>query len=362
MKVLIAGYYGFKNLGDELILSKIIDDIRSIEKDAEIVVWSGDVEYTGRIQRVRAVDRFSIDKTVEAVKDTDYVITGGGGLIQEYYGIDVKDIFGSFGYNVPAYAIVPLLANIFQKPLFYWSHGIGPIFTKEGKRFTKWFYSLANSVTVRDKYSYNFIKELSPDLKNIYLDTDPVLHLNIDKFVTKKFSLSKDKRKIGINLRPWFAVDEIIERLVIGFNDIKDDLANIILVPIPFDLSLDKPIVEKFINKLEDIRICNLLEELNSAEDVISLINSVDCFIGTRLHSIVVSRLLKKPTLSISYDIKTDEFANLLGIQSIHLSDILKKSIGATVLNFINSNDKNEHQMKIEYKTPEIFKEFLKNG
>ena len=46
MKVLISGYYGFYNIGDEAILKSIIEALRNEDPNIDIVVLSNDVEYT----------------------------------------------------------------------------------------------------------------------------------------------------------------------------------------------------------------------------------------------------------------------------------------------------------------------------
>ena len=75
-KILISGYYGFKNLGDELILSKIIEDIQSINSHFEILVVSGDPGYSERIHGIKGVNRFSPEEVKDAIRNADIVIVG----------------------------------------------------------------------------------------------------------------------------------------------------------------------------------------------------------------------------------------------------------------------------------------------
>ena len=49
MKVLLSGYYGFYNIGDEAILKSIIEALRNEDPNIDIVVLSNDVEYTKNI-------------------------------------------------------------------------------------------------------------------------------------------------------------------------------------------------------------------------------------------------------------------------------------------------------------------------
>ena len=45
-KILISGYYGFSNAGDEAMLTAIIEALRAERKDVEITVMSGKPEIT----------------------------------------------------------------------------------------------------------------------------------------------------------------------------------------------------------------------------------------------------------------------------------------------------------------------------
>lgn len=40
-KILISGYYGFANAGDEAMLTAIIESLRQVEKNVELSVLSG---------------------------------------------------------------------------------------------------------------------------------------------------------------------------------------------------------------------------------------------------------------------------------------------------------------------------------
>lgn len=55
IRAIIHGYFGFGNVGDEAILSVIIDEFRSIFGDVEFVILSVDPERTMRLHHVKAV-------------------------------------------------------------------------------------------------------------------------------------------------------------------------------------------------------------------------------------------------------------------------------------------------------------------
>jgi polysaccharide pyruvyl transferase WcaK-like protein len=80
---LIAGYYGFGNTGDEAILAALVAGLAARRTTTRLVVVSGDPAQTRQRHGVDAVfwrDPLSI---AEAVRASDLVVIGGGGLFQD---------------------------------------------------------------------------------------------------------------------------------------------------------------------------------------------------------------------------------------------------------------------------------------
>ncbi len=364
MKILISGYYGFKNIGDELILSKLIDDITSIVPGASITVVSGNPEYTRMIHNVDAVNRFLVDELITAIKESDIIVVGGGGLIHDYFGgIDVSDLFKSCGYNVVFYAFTPLVGRIFQKRIFYWTHGVGPLFSDNAQLFAKWFYTLSDFTTLRDSISYKILKDIYPEIKNLYVDTDPVINIDIKKFINPSpFELPSDKIKIGINIRPWFNIDEVTEKLCDALVQLSKESSNIVIVPIPFDLSMDYKVLRKFVHSIPQRFVFQYdFEKLDRPNEVISLMNNLDYFVGMRLHSIIISRLLKIPTIALSYDLKTDSFSDLLNIPKISTEEITVDNFLGCLKNLISLPRQDLSDVELTYKSPSYFRDFINN-
>jgi len=351
-KFFIAGYYGFKNLGDELLLYKIIQDILNIVPQAQFYIWSADKEFTKGFLRdfpVVAVNRFSPEETILAIKASDVVILGGGGLIQEYYGIKVEDLFQGFGMGVPAYAVCPLLAKIFNKKVFYWCIGHGPVVTQDAILFSKWFYSLSDIVTLRDEQSYCLVKNLVAE-KNVFLDTDPLLNFDF-----KKFSSQTKKNVLGVSIRRWFNDEKLTKKVLSAIKRLIETNKSVQILPIPCDLNLDVEVMNRFAKELPEENLFNI--EIETIEDIIKAISVCNWFVGMRLHSLVCAYKLKKPFLAISYDAKTEEFVKLVNAQSIKTTQLSEEELFTRLKKLINSAELK--QKSIEYKTPQIFKAFI---
>ena len=82
-KILLSGYYGFDNAGDEAVLYAILQSLRKAIPDGEITVLSNQPEQTEAQYKVRAVDRWNKKALYREVKNCDLLISGGGSLLQD---------------------------------------------------------------------------------------------------------------------------------------------------------------------------------------------------------------------------------------------------------------------------------------
>src|SRR5262249_18726553 len=71
--IFVAGYYGFGNAGDELILHCIVEQLRALKPALEIAVASGNPESTSARHAVRAVPWTDIDALTQAVEQCGLV-------------------------------------------------------------------------------------------------------------------------------------------------------------------------------------------------------------------------------------------------------------------------------------------------
>src|SRR5438132_576599 len=80
-KIVIAGYYGFDNLGDELILESILDGLGQARSRA--IVLSRAPKKTFARFGVASVNRWLPWSVFRAILRSNAFILGGGGLLQD---------------------------------------------------------------------------------------------------------------------------------------------------------------------------------------------------------------------------------------------------------------------------------------
>lgn len=79
MRVLVSGYYGYGNRGDESLLAGLLGMLHELGATASVL--SGDPAETSALHGVRAVHRYR--GLPAALMRTDALISGGGGLLQD---------------------------------------------------------------------------------------------------------------------------------------------------------------------------------------------------------------------------------------------------------------------------------------
>ena len=87
IKMLLAGYYGFGNLGDEAILEMTLKQILAITKRENITVLSGNKAATQKKYDVNTIDRYSLWSIVKELRSSHVLIFGGGSLLQDVTSI-----------------------------------------------------------------------------------------------------------------------------------------------------------------------------------------------------------------------------------------------------------------------------------
>ena len=116
-KIVLSGYYGFDNIGDEAVLFSIITALRKEIKDVHITVLSNNPDKTKALYGVESVNRWDIKAVARSIKESDLLISGGGSLLQ--------DVTSS--KTIPYYLAIVKIAQFYKKKVVFYSQGIGPV-------------------------------------------------------------------------------------------------------------------------------------------------------------------------------------------------------------------------------------------
>ncbi len=148
-KAVASGYYGYGNLGDELILRGLVSELKRLDPQGQVTVLSASPRQTRRDHGVKAVFRWNPFTIFWAILTCDVFISGGGGLIQD-----------SSGPLTPAYYLsFILLAKMLGKKTVGWGQSVGPITNGFNRWLTSWIFRKTDLFMVRDEFSYQFMLE-----------------------------------------------------------------------------------------------------------------------------------------------------------------------------------------------------------
>ncbi len=225
-KIFVAGYYGFGNAGDEAVLAGLLADLRAARPELHVTIASGDPAATRAMHGVEAVERGDLPAVVEAIRSSDLVVLGGGGLLQDYWPVPLADALGPRSGGLPFYLAFPLLATLLGKPAVLCAVGAGPLSTDDGRALARAAVSVAAAATVRDRRSLDELAAAgvaTAELARVEVTADPAWSLEPALAaelapLLDELALGADERPLAVSLRPWtFAAESAgVEDAVAG--------------------------------------------------------------------------------------------------------------------------------------------------
>lgn len=311
-KIMISGYYGFDNLGDEAILGSMVKMIKRSNHDIEITVLSNKAEQTSKRYDVNAIYRYDIFEIMSTMKRSDIFISGGGSLLQDVTSMK----------SVPYYLGLIFLAKIFNLKTIFFAQGVGPLNSKFNRLLTKKILKNIDYISVRDKDSMQLLNEIGINKNVVNLTEDPVYGL-YNKENEEINIKTKDINKIGISIRNWND-NNYINHIALFLNDLnKENNFNIEILP--FHKGEDIKISNKLKSKLN--MNATVIDYTDDFDKINELYKNFDLFIGVRFHSLVFAAVNSVPFIGISYDPKVTTLIKDFGYQDLITTETVTKDL-----------------------------------
>ncbi len=322
--VLIAGYYGAGNTGDEAILSGMISALKS-EGIKDITVLSRNPEETRGLHGVDSIYCGRRTKGLASVfrcmRRSQLFILGGGGLLQDYTSRVVPYWLSRAG-----------LAMAAGTPVMYYGQGIGPLRTVKAKNLVRRISNRVRYITVRDEESRILLQELGVNQVPVEVTADPALGIVITSHghsLLEKagVSLSGDKLKVAVSLRSWEGEEQYLPVLVNALRDLRRQFP-VQYIFFPFQYGCDEGVSRLVLESLGTGEDC-IVGGKHTPEQVAAMLKEMDAVIAMRLHAVILSALSCIPAFGLIYDPKVKCFMERAGIAdySVNLDDIVKDSL-----------------------------------
>lgn len=290
MRVVISGYYGFGNLGDEALLAVIASRLRSRHPEMKIDVLSATPGETAARFGVEATPRWRMGAVRQAIARADVVLSGGGGLLQSATSLR----------SLVYYAGILRTAIRSRRKAMIFAQSIGPL-DAIGSFIVRRFCRGVSRATVRDERSRAILSTLLPATK-VERTADPVFLYRSESPV----DLSEEGLGPQSGLYAVLCLREAagIEKAIPLFARVVDRLAErhgIRSAFLPLGGRRDAAISTKVIRACGSTPV--LLPE-SSLERTAAIIAAAHVAVGMRLHSIILAANAAVPFLAVAYDPK----------------------------------------------------------
>lgn len=314
--ILVSGYYGFNNAGDEAILGGMIQAVRAVDPSATFTVISGTAAQTRSLHQVEAISRGDFRNIWRAMRRVDLLISGGGSLLQDVTGYR----------SIPYYLGVVSMAKLWGRPVMFYGQGVGPVTGLIGRSLIPLVGNLVDRVTVRDRDSARALQALGVRRPPIEVTADAALALGPAdpervRPLLREWGVPLDGRPLlGVSVRAWQGTGQMEAALAQGLDQFaRETGAHLVFIPMqfPHDIQAARPIVARLAAP------ATLVEAPLTYRQVQALVGCCDLLVGMRYHSLVFAAMNGVPMLGLSYDPKNDSLLHLLGQEAVGTAQAL---------------------------------------
>ena len=332
-KVVILGWYGSNNTGDEAVLQAVVGALRA-RGMAALHVLSTNPEQTASKFRVTSSPRTPTLESIKALRNGAALILGGGGLIQD----------GTSVYNLPLYALYVALAKLFGLKVICWGLGVEPLWTPLGKALARFIVRVSDHFSVRDDISRRILTRAGAPLEKVAISADPAFliepatvgaqtphdrplvifcvrhlsdnHPGINFHYLLPVSL---RRRLGLGWRPPAERNErFVEGLARGIKVCTLELGAAVFL-LPLWPGRD----DSMLDELEQaaLRLGVPSKQLSRAEippepsEVSAFVSGADLLVSMRLHALIFGATHSVPILALSYAHKVRGSMRLLDME-----------------------------------------------
>ncbi len=287
-EVLLCGYYGFGNTGDEAMLEVIARELKEGIPGSEITVMSN----APGTSTYMTVARKPLIRALRAVARCDVLVFGGGSIFQDATSV------ASLLY----YSGLCFFAKLFGKKYMLAYQGMGPLSKRISICLMRKVLRHSSFCSFRDKDSFEWAKKLGA--RDPILTADPVF-LFCEKRIGDKKRQSINKVAFILRTLPQEMTEGIRSEALRMKADHMFSIFHISLFPLQDDQACSD-----FAEQTGSQELC-----FDSVEELISLLADMDIVISARYHGAVFSLCAGTHCLPVPCDPKMSSLAKEFGIK-----------------------------------------------
>ena len=297
--ILICGYYGFRNMGDDSLLRAITENLRKENPDCRITVMSKNPKETEKIYGTRAVQRFDPFAVLRAMSHAKLLIFGGGNLLQD----------GSSARSLTYYTWILRLAKLKKLKIMVYANGVGPL-GRSGKRRSARALARADRITLRERDSLEACEAMKLPAEKLSLTADPAFTLREAdpswvRHLCRRFSIRPDGKYFVVALREWKENAEEKKKACAALCDRIYEQYGYTPVFLPMHDPLDNAV------NRETAALCTcrtLFLSGVTGSELLGILRRMEFVIAMRLHTLIYSTAVGVPSVGLAYDGKLRAF------------------------------------------------------
>ena len=294
--MVISGYFGFNNNGDDSILKSEIDGLKGARPDLNITVLSKRPKETRAIYGVDSINRFNFFSVWRALKNTSMLITGGGSLIQDLTSTQSLIYYLWLINRAYKYGVRNML----------FANGIGPVRLQANITRVRKTLNRVEMITLRDEMSEQTLRHFGVTGPQIHVTADVAFGLNgvNEEEVAKligRLGLA-DKRFFGIAVRRWKYNMSEFEAEIAKFADYITQVYNYTALFIPMRPVEDSEISKRIMGLMR--RQSVFLGEHYTSDQLRGAVARSEFLLGMRLHTLIYAAKSGTPVIGLVYDSK----------------------------------------------------------
>jgi len=303
--VMVSGYYGNNNSGDDLLLKSIVRDLKARRADLSITVLSRRPWETRKQYGINAIYRFNLFAIWRLLHRTKLLLTGGGSVIQDLTST----------HSLIYYLWVIKTARRFGVKNMLYANGIGPIKNASNIKRMRKELNKIELITLREETSRKLLEEYKVTGPQIIVTADPVFSLSppdLDNAQAELASLGIIPGQFFcIALRAWRHNPPGFEGHIARFADYVAQKYNHTVLFISMQPSEDTEISKKTMALMKQPAV--FLENPRNMDSIRGIVGLSAFTLAMRLHSLVYAINQGVPVIGLVYDPKVQGLMESIG-------------------------------------------------
>lgn len=305
-RVVMSGYYGFSNAGDDAILDAIQQAVSSASGDIALTVLSNDPALTRRQFGLHAIPRFHIWKVFSALRRCDALLSGGGSLLQDTTSTR----------SLLYYLSVIRCAEWLGKPVMLYANGIGPVRRPANRQRVKKAVARADLVTLRDHSSAKELVEMGVTRPDLHVTADPVFHLSPaaperGMELLQQAGLAPGTPFVAVSVRDWPDTGAFCKELA----RLCDHLHQAHGLEVLFLLMQPKRDRDTTLQVQALMKEPSLLLDAPcTPRELMAVLGQAKLCLAMRLHTLIFAARMAVPSMGLVYDPKVDSYLRELSL------------------------------------------------